>query len=62
MLLDAAALCGVATVQLELSLVILADALLESTLNAFSAFLLTDSIGSSFCVIVEFGPDLLGET
>jgi hypothetical protein len=52
----------------ELSLGVLLDAwlfLLESTLNAFSAFLLTDSSGSlatSFWCAVSFELDLLGET
>jgi hypothetical protein len=48
---------------LELSLGVLLEPcvfLLESTLNAFSAFLLTDSSGSFWCA-VESGPDLPGE-
>lgn len=61
------ALGGVAAA-LELSLGVLLDAcvlfLLESTWNAFSAFLLTDSIGSfaaPFRFVMEFGRDFFGE-
>lgn len=63
------ALCDIAGAQ-ELSLGALIDIdawlfLLESTLNAFSAFLLTDSRGSfatSFWCAMVFEPDLPGET
>ena len=54
--------CGIAVAQLSLGVMLF---LLESTLNAFSAFLLTDSSGSlatSFWCAVGFGPDLPGET
>jgi len=57
------ALCGIVVAQ-ELSLGVMLF-LLESTLNAFSAFLLTDSSGSlttSLWCAVGFGPDLPGET
>jgi hypothetical protein len=61
-----AALCGIAA-GLELSLGVLLEPcvfLLESTLNAFSAFLLTDSSGSfapQLSCAVEFGTDFPGE-
>ena len=60
--------CEIGVAAQELSLGALIDAwlfLLESTLNAFSAFLLTDSSGSfttSFWCAMVFEPDLPGET
>jgi hypothetical protein len=62
------ALCDIGVAAQELSLGALIDAwlfLFESTLNAFSAFLLTDSSGSfatSFWCAMVFDPVLPGET
>jgi hypothetical protein len=59
-------LCGV-TAAHRLSLGVLLDAwafLLESSVNAFSAFLLTDSNGlfaAGLCCAMRVGPDLTGE-
>lgn len=62
------ALCDIGVAAQELSLDALTDAwqfLFESTLNAFSAFLLADSSGSfatSFWCAIVFEADLPGET